>query len=62
MVEAGLAELTPDALRLTPRGMFYADSVAGLLAWPRVEALRGSGAGRHTRDVLEDRMLVAFMG
>jgi coproporphyrinogen III oxidase-like Fe-S oxidoreductase len=64
VVEAGLAELDEEALRLTPRGMFYADSVAGLLAWPRVEALRASGAGRHTRDLLDHRLLVDsdFMG
>ncbi len=62
VVEEGLAELTPEALRLTPRGMFYADSVAGLLAWQRATALRASGAGRHTRDVLEDRLHVDFMG
>jgi oxygen-independent coproporphyrinogen-3 oxidase len=60
--EAGLATLDAEALRLTPRGMFYADSVAGLLAWPRVEALRASGAGEHTRDLLGRRLLVDFMG
>jgi len=62
VVEAGLAELDEEALRLTPRGMFYADSVAGLFAWRRVEALRETGAGRHTREVVGDRMFVDFMG
>ena len=60
--EAGLATLDAEALRLTPRGMFYADSVAGLLAWARVEALRPTGAGERTRDLLSRRMLVDFMG
>lgn len=38
--DEGLAEITPSELVLTPRGMFYADSVAGLLAWPRAARLR----------------------
>lgn len=60
---AGLAALDEEALRLSPRGMFYADSVAGLLSWPRVEALRSAGAGRHTRDVLADEVRFRdFMG
>ncbi|WP_437723950.1 radical SAM protein [Sorangium sp. So ce861] len=60
---AGLATLDAEALRLTPRGMFYADSVAGLLAWRRVEALRAGGAGRRTRDLLQDKVrLNDFMG
>jgi oxygen-independent coproporphyrinogen-3 oxidase len=60
---AGLVTVDADSIGLTPRGMFYADSVAGLLAWPRVEALRASGAGRRTRDLLADEMrFPAFMG
>ncbi|MGC4121916.1 MAG: hypothetical protein QM765_46510 [Myxococcales bacterium] len=47
---AGLATLGPDELALTPRGRFFADSIAGLLAEPRVEALRPLAAGVHTRD------------
>jgi oxygen-independent coproporphyrinogen-3 oxidase len=59
----GLATLDAEALHLTPRGMFHADSVAGLLAWPRVEALRADGAGRSTRDLLQDKVrLNDFMG
>jgi hypothetical protein len=50
------------ALILTPRGMFYADSVAGLFAWPRVEALRATGSGRHTRDLLNDPMKIYPIG
>jgi hypothetical protein len=39
-------------MRLTPEGMFFADSVAGLFAWQRVEAVRGVAAGQHTRELL----------
>lgn len=53
--EAGLTTLDADALHLTPRGMFFADSVAGLLAWPRALALRASGAGLHTPYMLFPR-------
>lgn len=60
--KADLAELDAEALRLTPRGMFYADSVAGLLAWPRVEALRPTGKGERTRDLLKRRVFVDHMG
>jgi oxygen-independent coproporphyrinogen-3 oxidase len=35
-----LLELTPTTIRPTPRGMFYADSIAALLAWRRIEARR----------------------
>jgi oxygen-independent coproporphyrinogen-3 oxidase len=62
VVDAELAELDDGELRLTPRGMFYADSIAGLFASSRVARLRGEGAGRHTRDLLDDRLLVDFMG
>jgi oxygen-independent coproporphyrinogen-3 oxidase len=51
-VAAGLVTLDEEAVHLTPRGMFYADSVAGLLAWPLVEARRAAGGGRRTRDSL----------
>lgn len=60
---AGLATFDAEALRLSPQGMFYADAITGLLSWPRVEALRSSGAGRHTRDLLADRLWFRdFMG
>ena len=52
IVEAGLATLG-SSLRLTPRGMFYADSAAGLFAWSRAESLREKGAGRSTREMLQ---------
>lgn len=39
--QAGLLTLDADErLRLTTRGMFFADSVAGLLAWPRTRKIR----------------------
>lgn len=59
---AGLATLDTEALELTPRGMFYADSVAGLFSWQRVETLRPSAEGQHTRDLLSRRAVVDFMG
>ena len=40
LIGAGLLESSPEALRLTPRGMFYADTIAGLLAWRRVRKVR----------------------
>ena len=37
LLDAGLMENpNGESLQLTPRGMFYADAVAGLLAWPAV--------------------------
>ena len=38
--EAGLVAVGPDRLALTVAGMFFADSVAGLLAWVRASAVR----------------------
>ena len=35
-----LVEVAPEAVRLTPRGMFYADTVAGLLASQQVQSFR----------------------
>jgi coproporphyrinogen III oxidase-like Fe-S oxidoreductase len=40
LVAARLVEVEADVVRLTPRGLFFADSVAGLLASRRAEALR----------------------
>ncbi|MCA9706417.1 MAG: hypothetical protein KDK70_11255, partial [Myxococcales bacterium] len=49
--EAGLLTRTAgEGVALTPRGMFYADSVAGLLAWPRTR-LRGRGLPPHAAQV-----------
>jgi len=51
---ARLLKITPESLELTPRGMFYADSVAGLLASRRVQESRAglsvedpNASGRH---------------
>jgi oxygen-independent coproporphyrinogen-3 oxidase len=44
MVREGLIEVTPYQIVPTPRGMFYADSIAALLAWRQVaESRRGPG-------------------
>lgn len=42
----GLIEATASAMRPTPRGMFYADSIAALLAWRQV---------RHSRSTIQAR-------
>jgi coproporphyrinogen III oxidase-like Fe-S oxidoreductase len=47
---AGLIEVRPDQLALTPRGMFYADSVAGFAAHERVKALRQRADDGHSRE------------
>ncbi len=44
-----LVRVTPDEVALTPRGMFYADTVAGLFAWRRVHARRAREALRLGR-------------
>lgn len=62
LVDAGLVVLSDEALSLTERGMFYADSVAGLLAWQRAQALRHDAAGLRTVDLLGSRARVDFMG
>lgn len=62
IVEEKLADLDARSLTLTPRGMTYADSVAGLFASARVEQLRATAAGKHTADALGERMIVDFMG
>lgn len=46
---AGLIEVSAERLSLTPEGMFYADSVAGLMAWRRVSALRLEQDDREAR-------------
>lgn len=56
VVEAGLAERDDDGLGLTPRGMFFADSIAGLLAERRVEQLRADDrqVGLSTRHFIAE--------
>lgn len=62
LVEEGLLTIDATTLALTPRGMAWADAVAGLLSSRRVEQLRASAAGKHTADALGERMLLDFMG
>jgi oxygen-independent coproporphyrinogen-3 oxidase len=67
--EAGLVEVTPDAIRPTPRGMFYADSVAAILASRAIRENRDLGpavAGKYApkqllHDVRENRNSFAHM-
>jgi oxygen-independent coproporphyrinogen-3 oxidase len=40
--DEGLVEVRGDALRPTPRGMFFADSIAALFAWRQVRANRNA--------------------
>lgn len=56
VVAVGLAERGPEQLSLTPKGMFFADSIAGLLAERRVDELRGEGAaaGVSTHELITD--------
>jgi oxygen-independent coproporphyrinogen-3 oxidase len=47
LLDAGLVEATAQAIRPTPRGMFYADSIASLLAWRRVRSLESEDPERN---------------
>jgi oxygen-independent coproporphyrinogen-3 oxidase len=47
LVAEGLVEIDPDTIRPTPRGMFYADSIAALLAWRQVRAMRSPATSRR---------------
>ena len=40
LLDGELLEVTATAIRPTPRGMFYADSIAALLAWRQIAARR----------------------
>jgi oxygen-independent coproporphyrinogen-3 oxidase len=55
LTAAGLVQLDPQTLALTPTGAFYSDAVVGLLAADG----RRPGAGLHTRDLLADRPMAA---
>jgi coproporphyrinogen III oxidase-like Fe-S oxidoreductase len=41
LADEGLVEVSATAIRPTPRGMFYADSMAALLAWRHIACRRG---------------------
>lgn len=47
--DARLVRIEPEAVTLTPKGMFYADTVAGLLAWRIVHERRARDALRLGR-------------
>jgi oxygen-independent coproporphyrinogen-3 oxidase len=66
--DAGLVTLDDEAVRLTPPGMFYADTIAGLIAWRAVRGRRAlelahaaDGGGAHSRRLakiaVEDHVL-----
>lgn len=42
LLDEGLLEVTPTAIRPTLHGMFYADSIAAMLAWRQIRARRQS--------------------
>jgi coproporphyrinogen III oxidase-like Fe-S oxidoreductase len=60
--ERCLVTIDDDALRLTPRGMFYADSVVGLLAAARADELKPAAANRHTLSIIRERRFYGGMG
>jgi oxygen-independent coproporphyrinogen-3 oxidase len=49
LLKEGLVEVTPTAVRPTPRGMFYADSIAALLAWRQTQARRQQSGNDNGR-------------
>lgn len=57
LMAAGLLQADADTLHLTPTGMFYADTVAGLLAWRRVQGIKLGriATERYHRAVAEAR-------
>jgi hypothetical protein len=48
--DAGLLNVTGHSIEPTPRGMFYADSIAALLASPAIRARRDLGPAVIGRD------------
>jgi coproporphyrinogen III oxidase-like Fe-S oxidoreductase len=50
VAEAGLVEVTPAVIRPTPKGMFYADAIAALLATKAIRANRDLGPAAVGRD------------
>jgi oxygen-independent coproporphyrinogen-3 oxidase len=51
LIAAGLVVLDDERALLTPRGMFFADTVVGALS----STMAPRGAGLHTSDLLEER-------
>ena len=57
----GLVEVTPGAIRPTPRGMFYADSVAAVLARQQIQMQLGTEMGNWMMTgIVNDMRLDAF--
>jgi oxygen-independent coproporphyrinogen-3 oxidase len=54
MREAGLVEIAADAIRPTPKGMFYSDSIAALFANPAVRANRDLGPATFGEDATKE--------
>lgn len=52
--DEGLLEATATAIRPTPRGMFYADAVASLLAWRQIMKMRLKAPVRQRDEPEED--------
>ncbi len=52
--EAQLVEIDDAVVALTPRGMFFSDSVVGALASERSARIRGTAAGHRTLKVLDE--------
>jgi oxygen-independent coproporphyrinogen-3 oxidase len=53
-VESGLINVDEKTITLTPRGMFYSDSVVGTFAAERAAKLREHASGLSTQRVLEE--------
>jgi oxygen-independent coproporphyrinogen-3 oxidase len=58
LAEAGLVAMSEERIDITPVGMFYADAIAGLLAWRRMQTFRHQDRRTPDRDRLRDRNLV----
>jgi oxygen-independent coproporphyrinogen-3 oxidase len=64
--DAGLVAISPERIDVTPLGMFYADAIAGLLAWRRMQTFkhqdrRVGGVSLRDRD-LENEAMRSWMG
>lgn len=54
LVDEGLVEHREGSVELTARGMFFADSIVGVIAEARVAELRAHAGGLHTADLIAD--------
>ncbi len=46
LAELGLIEIGTEEIKLTPKGMFYADTIAGTFAWRQIHLLRFRDIGK----------------